>query len=365
MGTAAAVESLAMTTTSLANEESPARSGRRTSGRSRVLFASLGLLGAIAVMVLFVRSQVRGSSAGDSEKANPVKLTPAPIDGERAYGYLKTICALGPRLAGTVANTKQRNLVARHFKAQGAAVREQPFNARHPLTGKTVRMVNLIGSWHPERTERVVIAAHYDTRPYPDQEQDPRLRNAPFLGANDCASGVALLMEMANHMKNSPTPWGVDFVLLDGEELVYDRTGEYFLGSKAFAKAYSKGKRKSKSRYVAGIVLDMVGGKNLELKREPYSEKLAPKLLDDVWEVAAQLDARSFREDFGREVLDDHLPLNDAGIPTIDIIDFEYPHWHTAGDVPENCSPASLAEVGRVVTAWLAKPKNQPNNPLR
>jgi hypothetical protein len=147
-------------------------------------------------------------------------------------------------------------------------------------------------------------------------------------------------------------------VLFDGEELVYDRIGEYFLGSKVFSRAYAKSRStRSKSRYVSGVLLDMVGGRDLSIKQEPYSRSLAPQLLREVWAVAAQLDARSFRTEIGAEVQDDHLAMNDAHIPTIDIIDFDYVYWHKAGDVPEACSAASLAEVGRVITAWLAQPK--------
>ena len=160
----------------------------------------------------------------------------------RAFGYLEKICELGPRIAGSEANTRQRKMVAAHFKATGGTVREQPFTAEHPITGERVNMVNLIGSWHPERNKRVVIGAHYDTRPHPDEERDPARQQLPFLGANDGASGVALLMEMANHLKTLNSPWGIDLVIFDGEELVFGRhpetQGEYFLGSKAFARAY-------------------------------------------------------------------------------------------------------------------------------
>lgn len=216
-------------------------------------------------------------------------------------------------------------------------------------------MANLIGSWHPERTERVVIAAHYDTRPYADQESDPTLRRTPYLGANDGASGVAMLMELAHHLRTLPTSVGVDLVLFDGEELVYDERGEYFLGSKEFAREYEQAVKQgsSASRYQAALVLDMVGGKNLQISKEPYSLQLAPKLVQDVWTVARRLKAPAFRNRVGRAVLDDHIPLNDSGIPAIDVIDFDYPYWHKAQDRPENCSPASLRQVGRVVTGWL------------
>jgi len=165
---------------------------------------------------------------------------PAPIDGDRAFGYLRAICKLGPRPAGSAANTRQREMVARHFREMGAAVREQAFHSIDPLSGAEVAMANLIGSWHPERRDRVLLGVHYDTRPFPDEEPDATRRRLPFLGANDGASGVALLMEIAHHLKESPTPWGVDLVLFDGEELVYGQDGEYFLGSKEFARRYAE-----------------------------------------------------------------------------------------------------------------------------
>jgi Zn-dependent M28 family amino/carboxypeptidase len=302
---------------------------------------------------------------GSLEASAAMAANPAPIDGQRAFGYLEKICKLGPRVAGTQANTSQRQMVAEHWRAMGAKVREQPFSTAHPLTGARVDMVNLVGSWHPERNQRIVIGVHYDTRPHPDEEQDPKRRNLPFLGANDGASGVAILMEMAHHLNDLNTPYGVDLVLFDGEELVFgphpETQGDYFLGSKEFARAYVADVegRRSRNRYVAGLVLDMVGGSKLQINQEPNSLNLAPGVVRDVWAVARQLNATSFRFRQGREVLDDHLALNDAGIPTADIIDFDYPYWHKADDLPKNCSAESLAEVGRVVTAWLAQPRRR------
>ncbi len=288
---------------------------------------------------------------------------PAKIDGKRAFAYLEKICEIGPRTAGSAANKRQLEMVEAHFKAMGAEVHRQPFGINHPLTGRRLTLTNLKGSWHPERAERVVIGAHYDTRPHPDQEVDPQRHAMPFIGANDGASGVALLMEFAHHLNNLNTKFGVDLVLFDGEELVYGndpdtRQGEYFLGSKEFAapvcRAVARG-AKNGQRYAAGIVLDMVGGRDLRLPRDPYSDEHAQWLVDQVWSVAIRhLRSKSFLNERGPEVTDDHIPLNQARIPTIDIIDFQYRFWHTADDVPANCSAASLEEVGQVVTAWLA-----------
>ncbi len=227
-------------------------------------------------------------------------------------------------------------------------------------------MVNLIGSWFPDRLDRVVLGAHYDTRPNPDEDPDPAKRKQPFIGANDGASGVALLMEIANTLKDSPTPWGVDLVLFDGEEWFRLRARKglrrrVFPGPRRpLAREYAQAQRSRKRgipHYSFGIVLDMVGDKDLTVDQEPYSVDFAPKLVRDVWSVAKALKVTQFRDRLGRvHVTDDHLPLYNSGIPAIDIIDFDYPHWHTATDLPENCSPESLEAVGKVVTAWLNKP---------
>jgi hypothetical protein len=286
-------------------------------------------------------------------------LKPAPIDGQRAYSYLTEICSIGPRIAGTAANARQRKMVAEHFERHGAKVVEQVFAGRDPESGERLEYVNLIASWNPERGERVLLGVHYDTRPYPDREVDPMLQRRPFLGANDGASGVALLMEMAHHMSDLPTQYGVDFVLFDAEERVYGAhppsLDNYFLGSKHFAKRYRDDRRRDPKspRYIAGLVLDMIGDRELTIPQEGYSRRLQPRLVREVWDVARRIGAKAFVEEAGIEVSDDHLPLIDAGIPAIDLIDFDYPHWHRSTDTPDQCAPESLAQVGRVVTAWL------------
>lgn len=319
--------------------------------RRAIALVGFAVVGTVMIVGWFVLSGRPSLLAAPPPK-------PAEIDGARAFGYLKQIFDMGPHPAGSETNVKLRRLVAKHFTSMGGSVRERPFSASDPQTGQPLEMVNLIASWFPDRKDRVLVAAHYDSRPYPDQEPDPLQRRKPFIGANDPAAGVALLMEISHHLNELPTAWGIDLVLLDGEELVYQPGDPYFLGSKAFAADYARARRaRSLSfQYKAGILIDLIGGKGLTIKREPYSARLAPRLLADVWSVAAELRVRSFRREFGREVMDDHLALNEGGIPTIDIIDFDYPHWHRASDVPDNCDPQSLVDVGRVVTAWLARP---------
>jgi hypothetical protein len=298
----------------------------------------------------------RGILMQPAEAQEPSEpLRPAAVDGGRALGYLRKICDIGPRPAGSEANARQREMVAELWKANGLEVREQPFQAIDPVSRERKNLVNLIGAWKPERTKRVVIGAHYDTRPFPDEEPDPVKRRGRFIGANDGASGVALLMELSHHLPKIETEWGVDFVLFDGEELVYGRNGDYFLGSRHFARQYLAEKKSRKFTYSAGLILDMVADKDLAIEQEQYSLEYAPEVVASLWDTARIVGEKRFRSSIGSAVLDDHIPLNQAGIPTADVIDFDYPHWHTVEDTADKCSGESMAAVGRVVTAWLQR----------
>jgi hypothetical protein len=165
-------------------------------------------------------------------------------------------------------------------------------------------------------------------------------------------------MELGRHMPQLKSKYGVDFVFFDGEELIFDKDApidDYFLGSEHFAKDYAVNRQPHTYRW--GVLLDMVGDKNLDLPVDPTSwswEDTKP-LVQDIWTVARNLGVKEFRNQLGPiAVQDDHIPLHDiAGIPTVDIIDFDYPQWHTTQDTPANCSPLSLAKVGWVVLEWL------------
>src|SRR5262249_38695733 len=205
------------------------------------------------------------------------------------------------------------------------------------------QMTNLIVSWYPRLEQRVILCAHYDTRPIADQERNRRDWRKPFLSANDGGSGVALLMELAHHMKGLKTEVGVDFVLFDGEEYVFDpNRDKLFFGSQYFARDYQKSR--PKFRYRAAILLDMIGGKNAQFPAEGNSVFFAGPRVAQVWKIAADHNCTAFKERVADySVDDDHIHLNRiARIPAIDIIDFKYPHWHRLSDVPENCSAERL-----------------------
>ena len=286
----------------------------------------------------------------DDAAGAQVRYAEIPFDGKAAFAHLKALCEIGPRFSGSEGMQKQQQLLTEHFTGLGATVTRQTFRVRHPLDGTPVEMANLIVVWNPEATERLLLCAHYDTRPFPDRDAvRPRGR---FVGANDGGSGVAVLMELGRHMAALKGKRGVDFVLFDGEELVYTEQHEYFLGSRYFAQAYRA--EPPPYRYRAGVLLDMVGDAQLLIRKEPNSLKYARFVVDDVWGAAARIGVREFDFRVGAEVRDDHLPLNEiARIPTIDVIDFEYPYWHTESDLPEYCSPTALEKVGKVAFEWL------------
>jgi hypothetical protein len=303
---------------------------------------------AVLAMGLTLVAHAVGAAAPPEAIAAPKN----PLDGERAYHYLEELCALGPRPSGSPGMQRQQELLVEHFKKLGGQVSLQEFRARNPLGGSAVTMANIIVQWHPERKERILLAAHYDTRPFPDR--DPVRPRGTFIGASDGASGTALLMELAHLMPKLDSKYGVDFVLFDGEELVYDNNDPYFLGSTWFARQYAA--KPPEHQYRWGVVLDMIGDADLQVYQEVNSVtwRNTRPLVTEIWDTAKRLGVDEFVARPRHFVQDDHLPLrNIAKIPTCDVIDFDYPAWHTEGDTPQRCSGASLAKVGWVVYEWL------------
>jgi glutaminyl-peptide cyclotransferase len=278
--------------------------------------------------------------------------TPLELDGKRAMEYLERICALGPRISGTFPMHQQQELLRQHFEKLGGRVQLQEFTVQQVSRREPVLMINLLVSWFPERPRRVLFCTHYDTRPLADREPDPQRWRQPFLGANDGGSGVAFLMELAHHLPALKTPVGIDFAFFDGEEYIFDpRKDIYFFGSEQFAQRWQR--QRPRPNYQAAILLDMIAGKNPHFPVEGHSAQLAGPLARQLWRTAQQLRCTAFQWRLGEFVRDDHLALLRVGIPTVDIIDFNYPHWHLLSDVPANCSPEGFLQVGRVLTAWL------------
>ena len=259
-------------------------------------------------------------------------------------------------MSGSPGMQKQQQLLQEHFEKLGGKVSYQRFLANNPLGGEKVPMANMLIQWHPERKERILLVAHYDTRPLPDRDLDPvKRRSGTFIGANDGGSGVAVLMELAHLMPSLEGPLGIDFLLVDGEELVYvENRDPYCLGSTWFAKQYAEKPPEHKYRW--GVVLDMVGDSDLKVYQEQFSVSWRDSrpMVKEIWATAGKLGVKEFIPRVGYEINDDHVPLrNIGGIPTCDIIDFDYLPWHTTNDTPQRCSGSSLAKVGWVVYEWI------------
>ncbi len=305
------------------------------------------------------KEEPSGGKSGTEFAADraPQEVPAVPFNGKRAMGYLEELCKIGPRISGTEGMKKQQKYLTEHFEKLGGKVTRQEFKATQRSVGKPTEMCNLIVSWHPDRARRILLCTHYDTRPIADQEEDERRWREPFISANDGGSGVAFLMELANHMKEMKTSVGVDFVFFDGEEFIYKpHADEYFFGSERFAQVYRR--ERSKDRYyVKGILLDMMGGKDPHFPVEPNSWQACEEQVREIWATAKELKCTAFEERPGTAVQDDHVALNWAGIPTVDLIDFSYRHWHRLSDTPENCSAQTLEQVARVLTTWIQRAK--------
>jgi glutaminyl-peptide cyclotransferase len=307
---------------------------------------------------MFAHFQQRDQFAQDRAPADAPAGDEKPVafDAKRAMGYLEDVCKIGPRISGSDGMKKQQELIEKHFAKYDGKVTYQKFRAKQrsrPLA--PVDMANIVVSYFPAKKDRIILCSHYDTRPIADQEERRGDWEKPFVSANDGGSGVALMMELAHHMKGIKTNLGVDFVFFDGEEYIFAEDDKYFFGSKHFGEAY---KKQRAVKYKGAVLLDMVAGKGATFPMERNSLVMANKLVKEVWGIAKELKVDRFTNGLSKtEVLDDHIALNNAGIPAIDVIDFDYPHGHKLTDVPKNCSAETMAEVAKVCSVWLQRAK--------
>ena len=315
------------------------RGGRMT--RRAFLGAGLGAAGITGVAVLtspWVRGAVDpGLGCGG---------TPVPrFDGARAYRRLLDQVELGPRVPGTPAHVECRDLLLGRLRTSLGNASLQPFELR--VGGRGIPMWNVLGGYQPENPRQVLLCAHWDTRPTADEEPDPEDQSKPIAGANDGASGVAVLLEIASLLRESPPPAGVRFALFDGED--YGPDGDrMYLGAKHYARNLPKPYPEW------GVLLDMVGDRDLGIWREGNSERGAPEVNDRLWAAAHAAGHEGvFHDGVLWDITDDHVPLLEAGLRVVDLIDFDYPFWHTLEDTPDKCTPESLSAVGETVLRAL------------
>lgn len=323
-------------------------------------------------LIVCTSGAVLWSCARPAEKAAQPQPTPksaaAPgvipvYDGALAMTLLERQVAFGPRAVGTPAHEACRAWLLQELRASMDHAELQEFTATS-YEGTTMQMANVYASFAPEKSDRILLCAHWDSRPRADQDKDPAKQNQAIAGANDGASGVGVLLALSRVFRNNPPPIGIDIVFFDGED--YGKGGEidrYCLGSRHFAKHLP-----SNFHAQAAILLDLVGDRNAVFEQDPASVFFARDIVNDLWSAAHQVHANQFVNNQGKEVFDDHMPLNIAGIRTVDIIDAglignEDPdprrrYWHTTGDTPENCSAATLQAVGSTLMQYLYTPRS-------
>lgn len=270
------------------------------------------------------------------------------FNSERAFQLLEKQCEFGPRNPGSEGYAACREWLAESLEGTTEEVYRQTFDIRDQINNSEYRLTNIIARFEGNNSYPLMLCAHWDTRPWADMESDTAKAKMPIIGANDGASGVAVLLEMAHIFADNPPPRTVIITLFDGEDM--GRSGhpeEYALGSQFWAR------HQVPEEPVEAILLDMIGDADLEIPIEPYSDVGAPDLRKQLWDLAAHLQLPAFVDFEGPAVQDDHVHLLRVGIKAVDLIDFDYPYWHTLEDTPDKCSAVSLNQIGRLLIAFI------------
>ena len=267
------------------------------------------------------------------------------FDGKRAYEWVQRQVAFGPRTPGTAAHDSCFADLVRGLEQCTPVVEVDSFYYESPDLGRSVRLMNVVARFRPQDSRRILLAAHWDTRPWADRDPDSTKRSLPILGANDGASGVAVLLALAERLQRRSPALGVDIALFDGEDLGTEKNlSGYFRGSKRYVEVKS-----GQPPPLFVVLIDMVGAKNASFYWEGNSYEQASNIVLLVWNKAKDLGLRQFKNGVKFSISDDHIPFLQNQIPAIDVIDFEYPQWHTHGDVLSTIDPTTLEAVGRVL----------------
>lgn len=281
------------------------------------------------------------------------------FNADSAYRYLEKQVEFGPRVPNTSSHRQTGDWLVSELQRHGVNVLEQKMQLK-AFDGTILDSRNIFGQINPESKERILLLAHWDSRPWADKDPDPSKRKQPVDGANDGASGVAVLLEIARQLSINPVKKGIDILFVDAEDWGTDGDEDsWALGTQYFVsnppvKGYSP---------QFGILLDMVGGDGAIFCREYFSERSAPQLSDKIWQTAHKLGyGEMFPNRMGTAVMDDHVELIKGGIPSIDIIEY-HPNsengfnsrWHTTSDNMEGISKTTLNAVGTTLMRFISE----------
>lgn len=314
-----------------------------------------GLIILSIIMLMFSCGSQRGNGqeqVSDVDTANSVKLE---FNADSAYAFVERQVAFGPRVPNTVAHNNCRDWLISELTRHGAKVYRQDV-ALTAFDGSQLAATNIVGEYNPDASSRLLLLAHWDCRPWADEDPNPANHGKPVDGANDGASGVGVLLEIARLLSAGEVDCGVDILFVDAEDWGTEGDDQsWALGARHFANT----PHKAGYRPNHAILLDMVGGHDAVFCKEYFSVQNAPLLVDKVWQVAEQSGyGNRFSAEIGGAVTDDHVELLKVGIPAIDIIEFHpstgfNPTWHTIEDNMEGISKETLKAVGQTIADYI------------
>lgn len=344
--------------------------------RRKIFLYMMATLLVIALIAFVGRPLLGLLGSGPADKDNEsVEIVDSRLTfmADSAYVYCARQCAFGPRTMNSVAHDSCGEWIKRKFSAFGLVVESQHADIKG-YDGTLLRCENIIARLNPEASQRLLLCAHWDSRPWADNDPSTDNHHTPVMGANDGASGVAVMIELARMLTTDSAgiSIGIDFVCFDAEDYgtpqwASDGGGSdtWALGAQHWSKLYSERAGGDRPSYDYGILLDMVGGEGARFYREGMSEHFAPEIVDRVWRAAGGAGFSTwFPQQTGSFVTDDHVPVNEvACIPCIDIIPY-YPDcpqssfgptWHTTSDTMEHISTATLRAVGQTLATLLSE----------
>jgi len=269
------------------------------------------------------------------------KTDSASFSGQRSLADVRTQVAFGPRIPGSDGHAQVVEWMRAELESTGWTVEIQESEASgHPIRNIVAR--------RGDASPQIILGAHYDSRMFADNDPKPENRTQPVPAANDGASGVAVLLELARSLPKDTIP--IWLVFFDAEDNGRIEGWDWILGSREFVK-------NNTLNPMAVVVIDMIGDANLNIYKEQNSN---PELTDEIWSTAKSLGLeKNFISDYKYSMEDDHTPFLQAGIPAVDMIDFDYPYWHTTEDTPDKVSAESLEAVGKTLWAWITQQSTQ------
>jgi glutaminyl-peptide cyclotransferase len=298
------------------------------------------------VLYVLMLAACGGAGGGQAPAIKP------DFDGEAALGYVRTQLGFGPRIPGSPGHRKTGDWIVQMMRERADTVIEQLWTHR-TVKGDTLPMRNILARYNPAATQRILYLTHWDTRPVSDAALNMGERMQPVPGANDGASGTAMLIALADALERTPLApnVGLDILFVDGEDYGdFAKDQDVLIGSRYFANHLPD----SGYRPLFGVLWDMIGDKDLRIDQESHSLERAPEVVQRVWKTAADLGyGNVFLNQEGTGVTDDHLPLLDKGLRVIDVIDYEFEAHHTPRDTIDKVSSRSLKIVGDVALTLL------------